>query len=111
MSAVRGAVAGVLGLTMLQAIVSNQQATSNAGGLVTFVTNALARWFNPYTPLIPDLRKASAAAPGLPTTPGGHSQILQPPGSTPRLPGAPDGQGGTVPPTTTPRSSLDQQPV
>jgi len=56
MATMRGVLAGTLGLTLLQAIVSSKEATANASGMITLLSNGLARWFNPYTPLIPELR-------------------------------------------------------
>lgn len=59
MSGIRGIAVGVLGLTLLESILSSQQATDNTSGIIGFVSGGLARWLNPYTPLIPDLRTAA----------------------------------------------------
>lgn len=53
MSGLGGFVAGALGLTMLQVAVSN---APNTAAVITVPAKILARWIDPYTPLIPDLR-------------------------------------------------------
>lgn len=62
MATMRGIIAGSMGLAMLQAIVSSEKATENTNSLIGFVSRGIARWFNPYTALIPDLRSAQAIA-------------------------------------------------
>lgn len=52
MSGLRGVAAGVLGLSLLQLLVSNPTATANAGTLITLATGAFNRLANPNVPLI-----------------------------------------------------------
>lgn len=60
MSGLTGFVGGVLGLTLLDATLVNAQ---NASTLVSVPADWLARWLDPNTPLIPDLRKKSHGKP------------------------------------------------
>lgn len=52
----RGLVGGVVGLALLEVVVSSQQAAGRVGGLFTMAAGLLSRWLDPYTPLVPDLR-------------------------------------------------------
>lgn len=61
MSALRGLLGGVIGLSLLEATVSSAAATNNASAAVTLVTGALRRLIDPAVPLIPDRRAAVAA--------------------------------------------------
>lgn len=54
MGALRGVVAGGLGLTAMYALISTQQAANNAGTLVTLGAGAVRRLVDPNVPLIPD---------------------------------------------------------
>jgi len=70
MSGVRGLVAGVMGLTLMEAMLSTQQATDNVTGLIGFVSHGMNRWLNPYLPLIPWVKRpptisGSVGVPGL----------------------------------------------
>lgn len=56
MSATRGVVAGVLGLSLFEALVSSQTASKNAGGLFDLAASAINRLVDPSVPLIPDRR-------------------------------------------------------
>lgn len=81
---IRGLIAGVMGLTLAQAMLSTETAAQQQGGtsstdtIIDFVSRGLERWLNPFAPLIPDLRPAQ----GVPGTqvPG------QPPGTIYRGP-------------------------
>jgi hypothetical protein len=66
----RGLIAGVLGLSLLQAVTSSPQATANTTGIISFVSHGLARWLNPTTPLIPNI-----AGYGQPLTPADVHKI------------------------------------
>ena len=57
MSALRGAMVGFLGLTLLEATVSNDKAVNNTSGLIKLAAGAIDRLVNPTVPLIPDRRK------------------------------------------------------
>lgn len=54
MSTASGIVTGVIGLTLLQVVVKN---ADRSIALIEVPANLLARWLNPYAPLIPDLRE------------------------------------------------------
>lgn len=56
MSAVRGVVAGVLGLSLLEAAASSSSAANNAGVLFTASAAVIRRLVDPSVPLIPDRR-------------------------------------------------------
>ena len=66
MSALRGFVAGALGLTLLEAAVSTQKAASNASGVVSVLTKGIARIVDPTVPLIPDRRSTVQGQGGTP---------------------------------------------
>lgn len=53
MSGFGGFAAGVIGLSLLQVAVTNANHTA---AVIQVPAELLARWINPYTPLIPDLR-------------------------------------------------------
>jgi hypothetical protein len=55
-SALRGAVAGVLALSLFEALVSSQSASKNAGGLFELAAKAVNHLVDPSVPLIPDRR-------------------------------------------------------
>ena len=55
MRGLRGFVAGLLGLTLLEVVLRNQAANSRVGGLVSGVATGLSWWLDPRKPLIPDL--------------------------------------------------------
>ena len=57
MSALRGAMVGALGLTLLEATVSSNTAVSNTSGLIKLASDVIVRLVNPTVPLIPDHRK------------------------------------------------------
>lgn len=54
MSALRGAIAGGLGLTFLEVLVSNPKAAANTGTVFGLLAGALRRVVDPTVPLIPD---------------------------------------------------------
>lgn len=56
MSALRGVVAGVLGLTLLDAVVSSESAANNLGTFATLFGGLVNRLVNPAVPLIPNRR-------------------------------------------------------
>jgi hypothetical protein len=56
MGALRGMAAGVLGLSMLEVVVSSNAASNNASGLFTLATGTIRRLVDPSVPLIPDRR-------------------------------------------------------
>lgn len=66
MSATRGLVAGVLALTLTEAVLSSEQHTRNdvVGSTFTLFARAFARLVDPTLPLIPETRKPAGAAPG-----------------------------------------------
>ena len=72
MAGVRGVIAGVLGLSLMEAIVSSSAGSANTAGIIGFASRGLARWLNPYTPLIPNLApnsySVSTPIPGLTIT-------------------------------------------
>lgn len=53
MSTLRGIILGTLGLTALEAVVSNPQRAKNAGTLFNLATSAVNRLVDPSVPLIP----------------------------------------------------------
>lgn len=55
MSAARGMVTGLLGLTLLEALLSTREATGHVTGTIGALSKGLARWLSPTAPLIPDL--------------------------------------------------------
>lgn len=57
MSAVRGIVAGSLGLALLQAFTASPTAAGNVGTLFKLTNSVASRLINPTVPLVPDLRK------------------------------------------------------
>lgn len=61
MSGVRGFVAGLMGLSLLEVITTNQHGEAGrVGGLFDVTASILSHWLDPYTPLIPDLRDGAA---------------------------------------------------
>jgi hypothetical protein len=66
---IRGLIAGVLGLSLLQAITSSAQATANSGAIITFISHGLARYLDPNVPLIPNPAGYDSAPAHLPGTP------------------------------------------
>lgn len=56
MSALRGAILGALGLTLLEVLVSNDQAADNAGTLLDLTATGINHMVDPAVPLIPDRR-------------------------------------------------------
>lgn len=56
MSALRGLAAGVLSLSLLDALISTDRAANNASGLITVAAGGLRRLIDPTVPLIPDRR-------------------------------------------------------
>lgn len=56
MSALRGVVVGVLGLSAFELLVSSPAAANNAGGIFTLAAGAFRRLVDPSVPLIPDRR-------------------------------------------------------
>lgn len=57
MSALRGVMGGVIGLSLLEALVSSQKSAQNASGLFVLAASAVNRLVDPSVPLIPDRRK------------------------------------------------------
>lgn len=66
MSAVRGMVAGVLGLSLLDAAIGTSQAANNASGVIGLVSKGLARIIDPTVALIPDRRSKIQGQGGTP---------------------------------------------
>jgi hypothetical protein len=60
-SALRGLLGGVIGLSLLEATISTAEASNNASAAITLVTGAMRRLIDPAVPLIPDRRAAVAA--------------------------------------------------
>lgn len=56
MSAVRGMLAGALGLAVMQALLSTSTASSALGGIAGFPAKAIKWFLDPRQPLIPDMR-------------------------------------------------------
>lgn len=56
MSALRGIVAGAIGLSLLELVVSNPAASTNTGAVFELAASAIRRLVDPSVPLIPDLR-------------------------------------------------------
>lgn len=56
MSALRGILAGTLGLSLLEAVVSTEAAAKNTGTLFTLAASVANRLIDPTVPLVPDLR-------------------------------------------------------
>lgn len=56
MSALRGALVGVLTLTALEAAVSSKDSAGNVSTVVGLAASAINRLVDPAVPLIPDLR-------------------------------------------------------
>lgn len=73
MSATRGVIVGMLGLTLLQALLSTEAATRNTSGALTAVAGGLSRWLDPTVPLIPDRRATSSPELAAYPTGGGSS--------------------------------------
>lgn len=73
----RGLVGGVVGLALLEVVVSSQQAAGRVGGLFTMAAGLLSRWLDPYTPLVPDLRTKNGqyVNPFGPNGPSGNTPI------------------------------------
>lgn len=70
---IRGFVAGVLGLTALQAIVGTDAAANRAGGLMGGLAAAVESALSPFTPAIKDrsdVGLAGVVSPGTPFLPG-----------------------------------------
>lgn len=55
MSALRGVVAGVLGLSLMEAVVTSTSGASNTGRLFDLAASFVNRLVDPSVPLIPDL--------------------------------------------------------
>lgn len=53
MSGLRGFVAGLAGLSLLEVVVSNQAAAGRVSGAFGLVSRVLSRWLDPQVPLIP----------------------------------------------------------
>jgi hypothetical protein len=66
MSALRGLALGTGGLALLEATVSSQAAAGRVGGAFAVVSTVLARWLDPYTPLVPNLTGNEASPFGNP---------------------------------------------
>jgi len=58
-SALRGIVAGTIGLSLLELLVSDSGANKNAGALIKLATGAFRRITDISVPLIPDLRTSA----------------------------------------------------
>lgn len=57
MSALRGLVAGTLGLSLLEAVVSTSKGPAAVGTFTGLATSAINRLVDPAVPLVPDLRQ------------------------------------------------------
>jgi hypothetical protein len=69
MSALGGFVSGVIGLSLLEAVVSSSQATDRASGVFTGAASLLRHLASPEVPAIPDLRIPASQRPQLAPTP------------------------------------------
>jgi len=69
MSALGGFVSGVIGLSLLEAVVSSSQASDRASGVFTGAASLLRHLVSPEVPAIPDLRIPASARPQLTPTP------------------------------------------
>lgn len=78
MSAWRTALAGMVGLALLDATVSSQQAAGRVGGLLQGVAKTLEHLLSPTVAAIPDLRKHGGAIPqgASDTSPAGGSGVV-----------------------------------
>jgi hypothetical protein len=88
-SAVGGFVSGVLGLSLLEAVLSSNQATGRVGGVFTGASSLLRHLSSPDVPAIPDLRvrahqSGTGSTPALPPPGAGTA-----PASFPRAAAAP----------------------
>lgn len=55
---IRGLIAGVLGLSLLEVVVSNRQGEAGrVGDLIGGAGSLISRWIDPTVPLIPDNSK------------------------------------------------------
>ncbi|MBK3582401.1 hypothetical protein JHN49_01190 [Streptomyces sp. MBT57] len=64
---VRGTFAGLLALTLLQAVLSSTKSAERTGGLMSAVASGVARFMSPTVAAIPDLRdRRKTLAPGQP---------------------------------------------
>lgn len=71
MSAFSGFIGGVVGLSLLELVVSNTAATDRAGGAFVGVANVVRTLASPYVPAVPDLRVPASQRPRLnPLAPG-----------------------------------------
>lgn len=55
MSGLRGFVGGLVGLSLLEVVVSNQSTAGRVSGVFGVVSKVLSRWLDPNVPLIPAL--------------------------------------------------------
>lgn len=62
MSAASGIIGGVLGLALLEVVVSDQGTAGRVGGLFTTVSSVLSRWLDPSVALIPDLSGSTSSS-------------------------------------------------
>lgn len=76
MSALRGIIAGTIGLSFLEAVVSSQSAAKNTGALFDLAASAMNRLVDPSVPLIPDRRAGHSGSGALPPgTIAGHGHV------------------------------------
>lgn len=92
MSAWRTALSGMLGLALLDAVVSSNQAAGRVGGLLSGVGKVVEHILSPTVPAIPDLRtKGGKIGKLVPPLSGGAGGSLLPPDWTtkPNAPATP----------------------
>jgi hypothetical protein len=89
MGAVGGFVTGVLGLSVLEAVLSSSDATGRVGGAFTGAAAVLRHLSSPDVPMIPDLREKSGTTSSstTPATPAPGAGTVG--ASFPRAAGAP----------------------
>lgn len=63
MSALRTAAAGMLGLALLETVVSSQASANRVGTLMTALSQVISHLLSPTVAAIPDLRKHGGASP------------------------------------------------
>lgn len=80
----RGFIAGILGLTLLEVLVSSKTATQNLGGFFGGAATVFDHLVNPTVPLIPDLRKSgTTSSSAIGSAPQATPQAYIPPSRTP----------------------------
>lgn len=78
MGALRGIFAGVLGLALLQAVVSSTTSAGRVGGFMQGIASGVEHALDPNVPLIPDFRTRGPVTPPAPAP-----EPAEPPSSAP----------------------------